>query len=82
MLKTIKEVDFDIFEFEEKCSGHALVSITGYLLNKKSLFTTFMIDKFKFNIFANKIQNGYNIYFLIILAIKTTLIITKLMQLM
>ena len=60
VMEKIETLEFDIFEFKEKCKDRELSWIASLLLHKHSLYSGLHISINKFMGFINKISSGYN----------------------
>lgn len=60
VMEKIETLEFDIFEFKEKCQDRELSCISSLLLHKHSLYSGLHISVSKFTRFIDKISSGYN----------------------
>lgn len=60
IMEKLETLEFDIFEFKEKCNDRELSWISSLLLHKHSLYAGLHIPINKYLIFIDKISSGYN----------------------
>lgn len=60
ILSIVEELEFDIFELEEKSNGNALFLISMHLMQKNKYANDFNINQNKMKNFAYTIQSSYN----------------------
>lgn len=58
-MKTIDELDFDCFEFNDVTKGCSTSYLLGYLFGKYNLFDELNMDPMSLKFFSKKVEGGY-----------------------